>query len=142
MITPPVALASYTAAGMAGSNSMKTSLLAFWMSMVSFFIPFAFAFDLALLGIGSPIQIALAFLSLCAATAAWTFALAGYLGGKLNPIERLIFAVAAVAVIFSPTGQFVWGIGTVGIVMLCAWCLLLKPRLSKRQLARIQADTN
>ena len=141
MITPPVALASYTAAGMAGSNTMKTSLLAFWMSIVSFFIPFAFAFDQALLGIGSVVQIALAFLSLSAGTGAWTFALAGYFGGKLTLIERLLFGASAVAVIFSPTGQFVWGIGVVGIVMLCCWCMILKPRLFKRQLSRIQADT-
>jgi TRAP transporter 4TM/12TM fusion protein len=142
MITPPVALASYTAAGMANSNTMKTSLLAFWMSIVSFFIPFAFAFDQALLGIGSPLQIALAFLSLSAATGSWTVALAGYLGVKLNPIERLLFAAAAIAVIFSPTGQFIWGIGTVGIVILCSWCLVLKPKLIRRQNTKMQPDTS
>ena len=142
MITPPVALASYTAAGMANSNTMKTSLLAFWMSIVSFFIPFAFAFDQALLGIGSPLQIALAFLSLSAATGSWTVALAGYLGGKLNPIERLLFGAAAIAVIFSPTAQFIWGIGTVGIVMLSSWCLVLKPKLARRQNTQIQTDTS
>jgi TRAP transporter 4TM/12TM fusion protein len=141
MITPPVALASYTAAGMANSNTMKTSLLAFWMSIVSFFIPFAFAFDQSLLGIGSPLQIAFAFLSLLAGTGSWTLALAGYLGGKLNLIERLLFGTAAIAVIFSPTGQFVWGIGTVGIVILCSWCLVLKPKLTRSQKTQIQTDT-
>jgi len=142
MITPPVALASYTAAGMANSNTMKTSLLAFWMSIVSFFIPFAFAFDQALLGIGSPLQIALAFLSLSAGTGSWTLALAGYLGGKLNPIERLLFGSAAIAVIFSPTGQFIWAIGTIGIVILCFWCLVLKPKLTRRQNTQMQPDTS
>ena len=129
MITPPVALASYTAAGMAKSNSMKTSLLAFQMSMVSFFIPFAFAFDQALLGIGTPLQIGSAFLTLSAGTASWTVALSGYLGGRLNLIERLLFGLTAAAVIFSPTGHAIWGIGSTGILALFFWCLLLKPKL-------------
>ena len=54
MVTPPVALASYTAAGIAGAGSMRTSLLAFQLSLVSFLIPFAFAFDPGLLGQGEP----------------------------------------------------------------------------------------
>lgn len=128
MITPPVALASYTAAGMADGNSVKTSLIAFRMSMVSFFIPFAFAFDLALLGVGSPIRITFAFLSLLAGTGSWTVALAGYLGGKLSLVERLLFGIVAVGVIFSPTGSMVWGLGCLGILMMFAWCFMLKPR--------------
>ena len=42
MVTPPVALASYTAAGIAGGGVMQTSYQAFRLSLVSFFIPFAF----------------------------------------------------------------------------------------------------
>jgi TRAP transporter 4TM/12TM fusion protein len=126
------ALASYTAAGMANSNTMKTSLLAFRMSMVSFFIPFAFAFDQSLLGVGSALQIAIAFLTLAAGTGAWTVALAGYLGGKLNPVERLLFGAAAIAVIFSPTGHIVWGIGSASVLALLAWSFLLKPRFFMR----------
>jgi len=132
MITPPVALASYTAAGMADANTIKTSLLAFRMSMVSFFIPFAFAFDQSLLGVGSALQIAIAFITLAAGTGAWTVALAGYLGGKLNPVERLLFGAAAIAVIFSPTGRVVWGIGSASLLALLAWSFLLKPRFFMR----------
>jgi TRAP transporter 4TM/12TM fusion protein len=129
MITPPVALASYTAAGMAKGNSMKTSLLAFRMSMVSFFIPFAFAFDQALLGIGNFFQIGTAFLTLSAGTASWTVALSGYFGGKLNIIERLSFGLVAAMVIFFPTGNPIWGGGSVGILLLVSWCLFLKQKV-------------
>jgi len=132
MITPPVALASYTAAGMASANTMKTSLIAFQMSMVSFFIPFAFAFDPALLGQGSFLQIVSGFLTLSAGTAGWTIFLSGYLGGRLNILERILFGTTAMAVIFSPTGQMTWGIGSIGLLSLFGWCLLLKSRLMVR----------
>ena len=49
MVTPPVALASYAAAGLAGASPMKTGLIAFRMSFVCFLVPFAFVIDPALL---------------------------------------------------------------------------------------------
>ncbi len=48
-ITPPVALAAYTAAGIAKSNPMKTGWMAFFISLVAFLIPFSFVFDPSLL---------------------------------------------------------------------------------------------
>jgi TRAP-type uncharacterized transport system fused permease subunit len=48
-ITPPVALAAYTGAGIAKSNPMKTGWMAFFISLVAFLIPFSFVFDPSLL---------------------------------------------------------------------------------------------
>ena len=132
MITPPVALASYTAAGMAGGNTMKTSLIAFAMSMVSFFIPFAFAFDPSLLGDGSATQITMGCLSLLAGTGAWTVALAGYLGGRLSAIERCVYGAAALVVIFSPTGDLAWSLGSLAVLFLLVWGLFLRGRIIKK----------
>ncbi len=128
MVTPPVALASYTAAGMAGGNTMKTSLLAFRMSLVSFFVPFAFAFDEALLGNGSPPWIAAAFASLMLGTGAWAVAFVGYLKRPLAWIERGLIAAAALGIIFSPTGTTAWGAAVLAVVVLAAWCLVPRPR--------------
>ncbi|MGO0575508.1 TRAP transporter permease [Ornithinimicrobium panacihumi] len=47
-ITPPVALASFAAAGIAGESPMKTSLVAMRLGMVKYIIPFAFALNPAL----------------------------------------------------------------------------------------------
>lgn len=124
MITPPVALASYTAAGMAEGNTMTTSLLAFRMSLVAFFIPFAFAFDESLLGNGSLTQIAAAFASLMCATAAWAVALTGYLKRSLNLAERLLMGAGSLAAIFSPTGTQLWGGGMIVILVITAWCIV------------------
>jgi len=43
-LTPPVALAAYAAAPIAGSNPITTSLMAFRLGIAKFLIPFAFAY--------------------------------------------------------------------------------------------------
>ncbi|MFQ1062346.1 TRAP transporter permease [Bordetella trematum] len=48
-ITPPVALAAYAAAGMAGSDPLKTSLTAFRLGITKLIVPFVFVFSPALL---------------------------------------------------------------------------------------------
>lgn len=52
-ITPPVALASFSAAGIAGSNPIKTSLTSMKLGSVKYFIPFFFAFNPSLIAQGS-----------------------------------------------------------------------------------------
>jgi len=48
-ITPPVALAAYAAAGMAGSDPFKTGNMAFRLGMAKVLVPFVFVFSPALL---------------------------------------------------------------------------------------------
>jgi TRAP transporter 4TM/12TM fusion protein len=51
-ITPPVCLAVFTAAGIAGGNTVRTSLAAIRMVLVTFAMPFAFVYDNSILGLG------------------------------------------------------------------------------------------
>jgi TRAP transporter 4TM/12TM fusion protein len=48
-ITPPVALASYAAAGISGANPMETSVASFKIGMSAFIVPFMFFYNSALL---------------------------------------------------------------------------------------------
>lgn len=48
-ITPPVALASYSAAGISGANPMETSLASFKIGIAAFIVPFMFFYSSALL---------------------------------------------------------------------------------------------
>ena len=48
-ITPPVALAAYAGAGIAGGNSMKTGIIALKLALAGFLIPYIFAISPALL---------------------------------------------------------------------------------------------
>jgi TRAP transporter 4TM/12TM fusion protein len=130
MITPPVALASYAAAGIAKADSMKTGWLGFKLSFVLFLIPFAFAFDGALLWEGPLPTIAFAFASMMAATFSWAVFLEGYLNGPIAWPERLAHCAASLGVIFAPTGTLWWGVGCVAIALLVAWAMLLRVRFA------------
>jgi len=56
-ITPPVAIASIVAAGLAETNNMKTGIYSLRLGFVAYIIPFFFIFNPALVGIGSKIDI-------------------------------------------------------------------------------------
>jgi TRAP transporter 4TM/12TM fusion protein len=128
MVTPPVALASYAAAGLAEANPMRTGLIAFRMSLVTFLVPFAFAFDKALLAEGSVVTISLGLVSLMVGTATWSAAMEGFLGRPLGPLLRLLFGAAALNIILSPTGTLTWGIGLGAVAVLATWTFLVRPQ--------------
>ena len=60
VITPPVALASYTAAAIAKASPMKVSMAAVKLGIAAFIIPYFFVFNPALIGHGSVVQVATA----------------------------------------------------------------------------------
>jgi TRAP transporter 4TM/12TM fusion protein len=56
-ITPPVALASYAAAGISGANPMETSVASFKIGIAAFIVPFMFFYNSAILMDGSWVEI-------------------------------------------------------------------------------------
>jgi len=56
-ITPPVAIASIVAAGLANTNNMKTGIYSLRLGFVAYIIPFFFIYNPALVGIGSNLDI-------------------------------------------------------------------------------------
>ncbi|WP_413718018.1 TRAP transporter permease [Silicimonas sp. MF1-12-2] len=57
-ITPPVALASYAAAGISGANPMETSVTSFKIGIAAFIVPFMFVYNSALLMDGGWFEVA------------------------------------------------------------------------------------
>jgi len=133
MVTPPVALASYAAAGVAKAQAMRTGWLAFKLSFVLFLIPFAFAFDPALLWSGHGAWIAVAFASMIAATYAWAVALEGFVTSPIGWVERALFFAVSLTIIFGRTGTLVWGLGCAALVALLVWAAVIQPRLIRRR---------
>jgi TRAP transporter 4TM/12TM fusion protein len=123
MITPPVALASFAAAGLAGAGAMRTSLVAFRMSFVLFLIPLAFLVDPALLAQGSAVEVIVASAGLLLSTAVWAAGVVGYSTRVLAPAERVILMACGFVAILAPTGSLGWVAGnSVGLAFLVvAW---------------------
>ncbi len=62
-ITPPVALASYAAAGISGANAMETSVTSFKIGIAAFIVPFMFFYNSAILMDGTTFEIARAMIT-------------------------------------------------------------------------------
>lgn len=131
MITPPVALASFTAGGLAEADVTRTGLRAFVMSLVAFLIPFVFIFRPELLWDG-PILIILerALYSLAAAII-WAGALAGYIGRRLSLPWRFILGALAL-VVFLPVGAVPTYIALALAALVVAWVAWLQPKLQAK----------
>jgi len=123
MVTPPVALASYAAAGLAGAGPMATSLAAFRMSFVCFLVPFAFAVDPALLFQDKLPQVLIAGAGLFLSTGVWAIGLIGYMRRPLAWGDRILLMACGVTAIVAPTGARLWylGVGVAAVFLVLNW---------------------
>ena len=110
-LTPPVALAAYTAAGIAGSDPNETGWLATRLSIAAYVVPFAFIFNPAILWSGSWYDI----LRATVLAVASAYGLAGAANSNFNPVSRVIMFAAAAAVL-----NHNWMVGLAGIAAMAA----------------------
>lgn len=101
-ITPPVALAAYAAAGIAGTDPMKTGVEAFRLGIAAFIVPFMFIYSPQLLMVGSGGSIALA--SITAAIGVYLLAASvqgWFAGRRANILTRILLVGGALLLIDS-----------------------------------------
>ncbi|CAM3616707.1 TRAP transporter permease [Halomonas lysinitropha] len=115
-ITPPVALASYAAAGISGDNAMGTSVASFKIGLAAFIVPFMFFYSPAMLMEGSWMQIlrvgltaTLGIILLAATVQAWFF-------GPVKAWQRLLMLVGAICMIYGGIYSDIAGLA-VGVLM-------------------------
>ncbi len=100
MITPPVALASYTAAGIAKTPFWATGISAFKYSFIIFLIPFAFVYNKALLGLGTASEILLAVIPEVIGLWAVAIAMIGYFKTPLSkPVRTMLIIVGLLMIV-------------------------------------------
>jgi TRAP transporter 4TM/12TM fusion protein len=105
MITPPVALAAFAAASIAGASPMATGWAAVRFGWTAFVVPVLFVLSPSLLLIGAPGEIAVAVVTATFGVWLVSAAMAGYFAGPLSPAMRAGFAVAG-ALALVPAGAF------------------------------------
>ena len=113
-ITPPVALAAYAAAGIAGSNPFKTGNTAFRLGIAKALVPFVFVYSPALLLVADGFTWWLFTITLIGAMlgiASLGVAFSGYLLTPLKKWER--WWVAVVSFLFIAPGLFTMAVGLV-----------------------------
>lgn len=115
-ITPPVALAAYAGSAIAKANPMKTAFNASRLAIAVFIVPYVFCFSPALLMIDTNamevIRIVItSFIGIFGVAAG----LEGYLKKEMNSLQRILFVVAGLMLIFPS-----WITDIVGIVLIVA----------------------
>lgn len=118
-ITPPVALASFAAAGISGGDPMKTGLQSVKLSLAGFIVPYMFVFNTSLLLIDTSPLIALR-VTFTAIVGVFLIGIAaeGFLMAKLNLLFRGLALVGAMMLITENVYQDVIGFAIVVAIFL------------------------
>lgn len=125
-VTPPVALAAYAGAGIAGANSMKTGFQAFKLAIGAFIIPYIFCINPHLVLIDKVVGTTISWLPLTAAipniitaligTICLAACVEGYFFGKLRVWQRVILIVAALGLLDPKTLTDVIGLAALALI--------------------------
>jgi TRAP-type uncharacterized transport system fused permease subunit len=99
MVTPPVGMAFYAGAAIAGADTMKTGWTASRIAIVGFLLPFMFVYNPTLLMIGSLRESIMAAVTAFIGAAALSAAVVGHIRRPLSWFERVIGLAAAVLLI-------------------------------------------
>ncbi len=100
-LTPPVAIASYGAAGISGQNPSQVGWRGFSIALPGFIIPFTFIYSPALLFVGDDMTaVAIAAATALIGVIAASAAMQGYINRPMNIFFRLLLFVGACLLIF------------------------------------------
>ncbi|MDR1648803.1 MAG: TRAP transporter permease [Synergistaceae bacterium] len=131
-LTPPVAIASYGAAGLSGQNPSEVGWAGFRIALAGFVIPFTFIYAPALLFVNSTLlEVAIASLTALVGVVAAAAAVQGYIYAPLNIFLRLLLFAGACLLIFPGLATDLAGIGIfAAMVLYQKWQIREKGKLA------------
>ena len=131
-LTPPVALASFAAAGLSGGNPMKTGFASVKLALAGFIVPYMFVYNeqlmLSNVTLLSGIQV---ICTACIGVFLIAFAAEGFCFAKGNWLMRILAFVAALLLIDSGMGTDLIGIGIAAVVMVFQFLKMKKHKAAE-----------
>lgn len=126
MITPPVCLVAYTAAGIAEASMTKTGWFAFSLALGGFVAPFIFAMDPGILLIGTPAHVIWSVFATLIGVVSLSACTVGFLKRKCSIVMRAILGIGGCLMLWP--GVLTDIIGISGF----AACLIINLILNKK----------
>ena len=123
MITPPVCLATYVAASLAGADFWKTGWAGMRLGVVAYVVPFIFVFHPAMLMKGSVTEIFLAATTAAIGVVLMGIGLAGFLFRRLSWFARATVTLAGLMLIPSPSTDLWIAVNVIGFAIGAAFVL-------------------
>lgn len=128
-ITPPVALAAYAGASLAGADFNKTGWVAMRLGLVAFIIPYMVAFGPPLMMEGSALRIIYSFFTAMVGTTFLAFGLQRFVRSRLSIVEAGLFIIASFCLIH--VGEATDAIGAVVGVSTLTYHLIKHRKIKK-----------
>jgi len=117
-LTPPVALAAFAGAGIAGSDPQRTGWISCKLALAGFIVPFIFVYKPALLiGNASVFEIVVVTFTTLLAVIALAAAMEGFIFARMNWVGRLLLVAASICLIFTEWLFIVAGLVTMGVIL-------------------------
>jgi TRAP transporter 4TM/12TM fusion protein len=117
MVTPPVAMAAYTAAAISGDSFYRTGFLAWRMALPIFIIPYFFVYYPGLVLMGPWDSILISIFDALVGLTACSIALTGYLRGELHLWERAILLLGGLGLIYKGLATDIIGIAILALFL-------------------------
>ena len=111
LVTPPVAIAAFFAANLAGAEPMRTGWAATRLGWTAYIVPFLFVYSPSLLLRGSPLSVAIAVATAVSGVWLASVGLAGFFVRPIGWVLRCAFALAGFLLMI-PAGVAWWGVWT------------------------------
>ncbi len=108
MITPPICIAAYAGAAIAGASPMRTGYACMRLGIIGYLVPFIFIFDPLLLFQGPLHMVLLAFLTASLGTIAIGIAMVGYFVRPLGWLLRIVMTLAGFGLLIPPGGAIAY----------------------------------
>ena len=130
-ITPPIAVAAYAAASIAGGTSLQaTGFTAMRLGAAAYLTPFVIVANPALLMIGDPLQIVLAAATAVVGIVSLAACVQGWLIGALTAIQRVLLGVSAVLLLLGSWETDLAGIGL--LAGIAGWQKFRSPKKTEK----------
>lgn len=141
MITPPVAVAAFTAAGMAGADPMRTAINSIKTGWLAYIIPFAFVFSPGLTMQGSAGLITITVATFVVGIFLISIAMTGYFLRPVGPVVRVIACVTGL-LLWIPVNSFTYAAIVVAGAAVSGLLLLAYEIVISRRSDAVSGDQN
>ncbi|MDR3300174.1 MAG: TRAP transporter permease [Candidatus Accumulibacter sp.] len=118
-LTPPVALAAYAAAGIAGADPMKSGGTAIKLALAGFLVPYIYVYNPILLFVeAAPLPMIQAVITSLAGVYLLSMATIGYYDGPLSWLMRIVALAGALGLLIPGTTSDLCGLGALAFIYL------------------------
>ncbi|MDR1935383.1 MAG: TRAP transporter permease [Candidatus Accumulibacter sp.] len=118
-LTPPVALAAYAAAGIAGADPMKSGVTSLKLALAGFLVPFIYVYNPILLMVdATPLAMIQATITSLAGVYLLSMATIGYYNGNLSWLMRIVASAGALGLLVPGTTSDLCGLAALVFIYL------------------------